>query len=291
MNWNLIRSYLMVAEHGSTLSAARHLAVTQSTVSRQLSELESQLNIQLFDRRKSGLVLTEKGQELLTLAQQMDSLAGDLQAQASQFSTSVSGTVRISASEVLSVEVLPFCLADILFENPELQIEIVASNEASNLLSREADIALRMFATEQQGLISKHLLDASIAFYAHKSYLEKHGTPKTKAEFALHKIIGFDVNTMFINGAKKSGIKLKREDFPIRSDSILVQNQCAMAGLGLVVMQDKLAANQTELQRLNLGFELPSLPLYLVAQSELRSSRKLRVVYDGLSKALTEFYV
>lgn len=290
MDWNLIRSYLMVAEHGSTLAAARHLEVTQSTISRHLSELERQLSVQLFDRRKTGLVLTDKGRELLSYATQMDSVADSMQAQASHYSSSVSGTVRVSGSEVLAVEVLPHCLNALLDENPELQLEVVATNDASNLLTREADIALRMFAPQQQDLVSRHLLDIPIAFYAHESYLEKHGVPKSTEAFSTHRFIGFDLSTLFIDGAKQMGMKLKRGDFQIRTDSISVQNQCAAAGLGLVVMQDRLATNMDGMRRINLGFELPPMPLYIVAQQELRASRKLRVAYDGLADALFGFY-
>ncbi len=290
MDWNLIRSYLMVAEHGSTLKASRHLEVTQSTISRHLSELEKQLSVRLFDRRKTGLALTDKGQELLAYAKQMDSVADQLQSQASHFSSTVSGTVRISASEILAVDVLPHCLDDIVNDNPDLQIELVASNEAANLLSREADIALRMFKPQQQDLISRHLLDIPTGFYAHQSYFEKHANAQTTDDFSSHRFIGFDMNTLFIDGAKRFGMKLKREDFQIRTDSICVQNQCALAGLGLVGMQDKLAQRQPELKKLDLDFDLPPLPLYVVAQQELRSSRKLRVVFDSLAAKLLEFY-
>jgi len=290
VDWNLVRSYLMVAEHGSTLAAARHLEVTQSTISRHLTELERQLSVQLFDRRKTGLVLTDKGHELLSMAKQMDTIADNLQIQASHYSSSVSGTVRVSASEVLAVDVLPFCLDTLLDDNPELQIEIVASNEESNLLSREADIALRMFPPQQQDLIARHLTDIPVSFYAHKNYIERHGLPATAQDFAQLRFIGFDVSTLFIDGAKKFGIKLKRENFYIRTDSIIVQNQCALAGLGMVAMQDKLAKKLPGMQRINLEFELPVLPLFIVAQQELRASRKLRAVYDGLADALLKFY-
>lgn len=290
MDWNLIRSYLMVAEHGSTLKAAKHLEVTQSTISRHLSELERQLSVQLFDRRKTGLVLTDKGLELLDFAKQMDSVADQLQSQASHYSSTVNGTVRVSASEVLAVDVLPHCLENILKENPDLQIEIVASNEAANLLSREADIALRMFEPQQQDLVSRHLLDIPVGFYAHQSYFEKQGKLNLKHDFDSLRFIGFDVNTMFIDGAKRYGMKLKREDFQIRTDSISVQKQCAIAGLGLVGMQDRLAKRLLGMKKAQLGFELPPLPLYIVAQQELRASRKLRVVYDALANKLLEFY-
>jgi len=290
LDWNLIRSYLMVAEHGSTLAAARHLQVTQSTISRHLTELERQLSVQLFDRRKTGLALTDKGHELLGLAKKMDEVADNLQSQASHYSSSVSGTVRISASEVLAAEVLPVCLDALLYDNPDLQLEIVASTEESNLLSREADIALRMFAPQQQDLIARHLLDIPVSFYAHKKYIKRHGLPDSIEDFAKQRFIGFDVSSLFIDAAKKFGIKLKRENFYIRTDSIVVQNQCAQAGLGMTVMQDKLALESSDLQRIQFGFELPSLPLYIVAQQELRASRKLRVVYDELASALLNFY-
>jgi len=290
MNWNLIRSYLMVAEHGSTLAAAKHLAVTQSTISRHLQELESALSVQLFDRRKTGLVLTDKGHELLRFAKEMDNVADRLQTNASHYSSTVSGTVRISASEVLAVDVLPYCLEPMLGENPELQVEIVASNEASNLLSREADIALRMFKPQQLDLVSRHLTDIPVAFYAHEHYLKQHKPVKSMADFARYRFIGFDLNTLFIDGAKQMGMKFKRTDFQIRSDSIMVQNQCGRAGLGVMVMQDKLAKSMAGMQRLEVGFDLPPLPLYIVAQQELRASRKLRVVYDGLADAILSFY-
>jgi DNA-binding transcriptional LysR family regulator len=280
----------MVAEHGSTLTAARHLEVTQSTISRHLSELERQLSVQLFDRRKTGLVLTDKGHELLSFAKKMDNVADSMQAQASHFSSSVSGTVRVSASEVLAVDVLPFCLDEILNENPDLQVEIVASNEESNLLSREADIALRMFQPQQQDLISRHLVDIPVSFYAHQKYIEKYGRAGSMDDFLDHRFIGFDINPLFIDGAKQIGIRLKREDFYIRTDSIIVQNQCAAAGLGMVLMQTRLADQMPGLTKIALNIEIPSLPLFIVAQKELRASRKLRVVYDGLAEALLKFY-
>lgn len=73
-------------------------------------------------------------------------------------------------------------------------------------------------------------------------------------------------------------------------NTLSVQNSCAAAGLGIVVMQDKLAAAVPDMKKIEPGFELPALPLHIVAQQELRASRKLRVVYDGLAQALVEFY-
>lgn len=290
MDWNLIRSYLMVAEHGSTAAASRHLSVTQSTISRHLIELEKQLSVQLFDRRKTGLALTDKGRELLSMAQRMETIAEDLQAQASHYSSTVSGTVRISASEVIALDVLPFCLSSLLAENPDLQIDIVSSNEASNLLAREADIAIRMFQPTQQDLIARHLLDIEVAFYAHQRYLDEYGQPEAIEELANHRFIGFDLDTMFLDGAKRLGIQMQRSDFQLRSDSIGVQTQCTKAGLGLSIMQVKLAGKEKDLKKIDPGFALPALPLYLVAQQEMRVSRKVRTVYQGLADSLVEFY-
>lgn len=290
MDWNLVRVYLSVAEQGSTLAAAKHLNITQSTVSRRIAELEKQLSVQLFDRRKTGLVLTDKGIELLTIAQQMDTLAYSLESQALQYSSAVAGTVRISASEPVAVDVLPGCLSELLDDNPDLHIEIIASNKASNLLSREADIAVRMFEPTQQELISTRLPDVALGFFAHTRYLDKFGHPKSLDELEHHRIVGFDLSTMLIDFARQLGVRYKRERFQIRSDAIMVQNACVNAGVGIAVMQIRLAKHIAGLQQLDIGIDLPSLPLYLVAQQELRASRKLRVVYDTLNSALTEFY-
>jgi len=290
MDWNYVRAYLMVAKHGSTLAAAKHLGVTQSTVSRHLSELENQLSVQLFDRKISGLELTDKGKELLSIAQRMEPLAGSLQAQASHYSSTVTGTVRVSANETIAVEVLPRCLIGLLDENPDLQIEIIASIGASNLLSREADIAIRMFEPTQLDLVSMRLPDVAIGFFAHTSYLDKFGRPETVDDLKSHRLIGFDLSTLFVDGARKMGIDLNRENFPIRSDAMSVQTGCVRAGAGISVMQLRLAHQNKGLEQVNVGVQLPVVPMYLVARKELRVSRKLRVVYESLATELSDFY-
>src|SRR5690606_28052878 len=145
--------FLAVAEHGSLTAAARQLRTSQPTVGRQMREIEDQLGVELFARHERGLSLTELGRSLVSLATMMKQAAREIELFAAGFGESLSGTVRISASEVVSLEHLPRIVAYIRCKEPTIAIELVPSDVTSRLHFREADIAIRMYRPEQLDLV------------------------------------------------------------------------------------------------------------------------------------------
>jgi DNA-binding transcriptional LysR family regulator len=155
--WKLFRSFLAALRAGSLSGAARALKLTQPTVGRHIDELEKALGTVLFTRSQHGLQPTDAAAELAPHAQAMASSAGALMRAASGTLHVIGGTVRLSASEVFVVEVLPPMLASLREQHPRLALELVASDEIRDLLRRDVDLAVRNVRPTQTGLLAKKI--------------------------------------------------------------------------------------------------------------------------------------
>lgn len=280
-DWTLVRSFLAAAETGSSAAAARTLGTSQPTVSRHVAELERQLGVTLFDRRRDGLVPTDKGLELLEQARVMRQAADGISRRAEGMHDDLAGTVRVTASEVIAIEYMPAAIATIRQAHPQLSVELVSSNEAVDVNRREADIAVRMFEPRQPDLVARHVMDFEIVPCASRAYLERAGAPTTPAELLAHPLVGLDAD-LDLAGPRAMGFPLEREHFVFRSDSRLAGNAAVRAGIGVGFVQRRLVERDPELLRLELDLRLPRLPLYVVTHAEMRTSRRMRTVFDAL---------
>lgn len=282
LSWDLIHSFLTVARSGSLSAAARKLGVSQPTLSRDIQALESDTGLNLFKRTTQGLQLTESGQRLMEAAERMDDAADLFARQASGLSVELQGTVRISANEIVGIYLLPAAIAAFRQQHPAVQIEIVVSNQASSLSKREADIALRMFQPNQPDLVVRRLPDLPLGFYAHSEYVRQFGEPRTIEEFKQHSVIGFDESMDFIEGATHMGYQFRREDFPVRTDHLLMQINLARAGAGIVGTHVDLAEKFPELRRILQWVNLPSLEFWVVCHSDVQFNSRIRSVMQFL---------
>ncbi len=291
-DWNLIRSFVAVVEHGSLTRAALQTGLSQPTLSRQIAELEQVIGAALFERVARGLKLTLAGENLVQPARHMMAAARALGLAAASQDNSLAGTVRITASEIVSAFALPEILTDLARRHPEIQIEVVASNELSNLLEREADIAIRMVRPTQSALIARHLADWPTGFYAHQSYLRLQaasitGTGKMSLDdMAQYRWLGLDQSDQFIAGFRAAGIPIDRSFFAFRSDNHLVNWQAILAGLGIGIGLQWLAQKHSELVRMMPEQNTPVLPVWLTTHRELKSNIRIRTVFDFLAQRL-----
>ncbi|MDH2051095.1 LysR family transcriptional regulator [Achromobacter marplatensis] len=286
IGWELYRSFLAVLTEGSLSGAARALGLTQPTVGRHISALETALNQVLFTRSQVGLLPTEAAESLRGYAEAMRSTAAALERAAAGHGTGVSGTVRISASEVIGIEVLPPALARLRREHPGLKLELAATNRVQNLLLREADIAVRMTPPKQEQLIARPVGKVLIGLYAHKDYLLQHGTPATPADLARHTLIGFDEETPFLRAARKAFPSWTREALSLRADSDLAQLALIRAGAGIGFCQAVLAARDKKLVRvLPESCEL-LLETWVTMHEDLRHSPRCKATFDALVHCL-----
>lgn len=289
LDWTLIRSFLAVAEARSLSTAARALGLTQPTLGRHVDALEAVLGTKLFTRSVHGLLPSDAALDLLPHARAMAATAAAIERAASGEAAEERGTVRVTASDVIGAEVLPAILAHARSRHPGVGLELVLSNRTENLLTREADIAVRMVRPTQQNLVARKIGDVPIHLYAHKSYVKRRGLPKTLADLLKHDVIGYDSQTLVLDGLAHVGVSAARENFALRSDSDLAQLALLRAGAGIGGMQRQLAARDRNLLPvLPAAIRIP-LEMWLVMHEDLRATRRIRVLYDLLVEGLTRY--
>ncbi|MEO6104143.1 MAG: LysR family transcriptional regulator [Pseudoxanthomonas sp.] len=286
--WDLYRSFLAVLEASSLSGAARALGTTQPTIGRHVAALEKSLSLTLFTRSQAGLTPTDSAHELKGYAEAMRSNAAALRRAAESQGEGIRGTVRIAASEVIGIEVLPPLVAKLQEAHPLLKIELLLSNRLQDLLRREADIAVRMTQPKQDQLVARRVGAVELGLYAHQDYLQKKGWPSTLADLRSHALIGFDEETPFLRDARKLLPVWERDAFSLRADSDVAQLALIRAGAGIGICQVAIAMRSTMLQRV-----LPdqvSIPLdtWLTMHEDLRNSSRCKVVFDALVHGLLE---
>jgi DNA-binding transcriptional LysR family regulator len=289
IGWELYRSYLSVLKEGSLSAAARAMGIAQPTVGRHIAALEKSLKLTLFTRSQLGLLPTEAARELEPFAQTMSSSAAALKRAAESQGTGLRGTVRVTASEVIGVEVLPPILAQLQSAHPGLKVELVLSNRVQDLLKREADIAVRMTQPKQDLLIARRVGQIDLGLHAHKKYLRKRGTPASLADLAQHALIGFDEETPFVRAARKGFPAWNRDAFAIRTDSDVAQLALIRAGCGIGICQVALASRDPQLVRLLPDSLSMGLETWLTMHEDLRNNPRSKLVFDALLLGLQHY--
>jgi DNA-binding transcriptional LysR family regulator len=281
-SWDLYRTLLAILEEGSLSGAARALGLTQPTIARHLDALEASLGLELFVRSQHGLSPTEAALELKPYAETLTATTAALLRTASGHGSEVKGAVRINASEVIGVEVLPAILAGLRRAHPALTFEVVLSNAVDNLLRRDADIAVRMVEPVHEALVVQRIGEITLGLHARHDYLERHGAPESLADLRAHSIIGFDRETPAIRSMMRRAPALHVGLFALRADSDLAQLAAIRAGFGIGVCQVPIARREPGLVRLLPNTFALTLGVWVVMHENLRSTPRYRAVFDAL---------
>ncbi|WP_028534332.1 LysR family transcriptional regulator [Paludibacterium yongneupense] len=289
IDWTYYRTFLAVADEGSLSGAARALGITQPTVGRHVAALEHALGLALFTRSHAGLMPTEAAIGLQVQAREMASSAAAMERLASGQGLGVRGVVRVTASEVIGVEVLPPIIAALREHYPDLKVELAVSNRIQNVLHREADIAVRMVRPQQEQLLARHVGGIEIGLHATAGYIARHGKPERYEDLPGYALIGFDQSNDFIRSASQSQPLFRREHFALRADSDLAQLALLRAGAGFGACQVRLAQRDAALVRV-----LPSefslmLDTWVAMHEDLRNSPRCRVTFDALAEGLKRY--
>jgi DNA-binding transcriptional LysR family regulator len=289
IGWELYRSFLSVLTEGSLSGAARALGTTQPTVGRHIAALETSLGVALFTRSQLGLTPTETALVIRPYAEAMESTAASLERAASSQGDGVFGIVRITASEVVGIEVLPPIITRLRKRYPDLRVEMVLTDRVQDLLRREADIAIRMVRPSQEQLVARRVGQIELGLHASEQYLLEHGTPRSTKELAEHSIIGYDQANAFIRAASKSFQGLPTESFSLTTDSTLAQLALIRSGAGIGICQVPLGKRTPKLTRILPKSFSMQLETWITMHEDLRNSPRCRVAFDALVEGLQEY--
>jgi DNA-binding transcriptional LysR family regulator len=250
--------------------------------------LEKRLEVTLFERVGKQLILTETGKDLLEHVRAMGEAAGKVSLHASGHSQAIFGLVRITAGEAVSAYLLPPMIERIRNQYPEIDVELVVSNEVRDLRRREADIAIRHVRPDQPDLFAKKVRESTAHLYASRSWIRRHGRPQTPKDLSNAVFVGADNNPRFIQILEQLGVRVGLDNFKLSSDSHLVAWELTKQGLGV-------GGSLREIADLTPGVEqiLPKLPpipvpYWLCTHRELHTNRRIRRVFDLLAEALSE---
>ncbi len=287
VDWTQARAFLAAARLGTLTGAARELGLTQPTLGRQVAAFEESLGLLLFDRVGRSIVLTEQGRAIADILDPMQPAFEKLGLFVDGQRDTIDGSIRITASDVISAYILPNVLIDLKRVAPNLHMDVVATNDVQDILRREADIAIRHSRPTQSDLIARKVADTTAGIYGAPVYFRQNGVPDRLEDLSQHRFVGFGPisATLSFLEAMDIGMTLSEENFSVSSDNGVVAWQYARQGMGLAFMADDIGALFPEMVRLNYEELDIQFPTWLVSHRELLSSAKFRFVFDTLAAA------
>ncbi|TKT69937.1 LysR family transcriptional regulator [Afipia massiliensis] len=282
-DWNLVRSFLAITRTGSMTAAAKRLKIDYSTLSRRIAALEASLGSQLFDRRTSGSSLTEAGERLLEMAEQMDQLATSAAQSIGDSKLQANGAVRIGTPDGFGTKFLAQRLGDLSDRHPDLTIELVAMPREFNLSRREADIAVSLTQPSEGRLHSRKLTDYELGLYASREYLARHPAIETAADVPSHRFISYIDDLIFSPELEYAHFVSPDLRPAIKSSNLIAQLNSTIAGAGLCVLPCFIAQTEPELVRVLPSFRLIR-TFWLLLHSDLRNIARIRVTADFIAE-------
>lgn len=288
ISWSFVHVFLAVAEEGSLSAAARALGASQPTVGRQIRAMEEQLGAELFHRQERGFTLTALGLALLPSAHAMRDAAHEFQLRAAGGTEALAGTVRIASSIAVALFHLPAIIAELRVEQPHVGVELVPSDETSNLHFREADIAIRMYRPTQLDLVTQYLGEISLGAFVSREYAERRGIPRCAEELVNHEVIGMDRNQRIVDGFRDSGLMVDREWFKVRTDDQAAYWALVRAGCGIGFAHAVVGRRDPALVEIPMDLALPKLKIWLTAHEAIRRIPRVRRVWDLLAHRLRQ---
>jgi DNA-binding transcriptional LysR family regulator len=286
VDWNQLRAFLETVETGSLSAAARKLGQSQPTLSRQVAALELSLGVTLFERVGKAMALTATGQELLGHARVMGAAAHELGLAATGRSEEVEGLVSVATSDAVAAYLMPKILLHIRQAAPGILVEVVASDGCSDLQRREADIAIRHVRPEQPELIGRLVRQSSACFYASESWVRANGLPRTAAEAVQHDFVGLDREGHYLQHLRGNGLLLSETNFRSYADNSVTYWEMVRQGLGIGAIMEEIARETPGMVRVLEDVAPFQLPIWLVTHRELRTARRIRIVFDLLAEVL-----
>lgn len=282
--WSDLRYFLAVARHGSTLSAAKALGTSQSTVQRRLAELERGFGRELVKRHSNGYRLTEFGEQMLPYAKQVEQSVVAFEQHKATIEREEVGVIRVTCPEPIMYRITQSALLDRFHaRHPGLRVEFVMSDKYLDLAKGDADVALRSGDTDDNVLVGRKIADSIWAVYASGKYIERRGRPERVEDLAAHAIIGLDESMANHRAAKWLRDVAPGAEIVARVNSVLGLVSAAKSGIGVAPMPIALGDAEADLARV-LG-PIPELARSwrLLTHPDLRKTPRVSAFFDFIN--------
>jgi len=290
MDWDKLRVFHAVAKAGSFTHAGEILNLSQSAVSRQVSNLEDSLQVSLFHRHARGLKLTEQGEHLFRTASEVFSKLAMAEARITDSKDRPQGPMKITTTVAFGSIWLTSRIKEFITLYPDIDVSLVLADNELDLSMREADAAIRMTPPTQPDLIQLYLMTMYYRVYASPEYLKERGTPKTPADLDDHDLIvyGEDASppTGNLNWLLEAGSKSGPRKPVLRVNSIFGIFRAVQSGLGIAALPDYMSRHARNLVDILPDCRGPSIDVFFVYPEELKKSNRIGVLRDFLVSRL-----
>jgi len=275
MEWSDVPIFLAVVRGRSFGEAARSLGVSHPTVGRRIKALEDEAEQALFRRTGDGLVLTDAGDAVLTVAESMEDSALAMERRLAGNRGRLEGILRISAAEWFASHVLAPVLAELARRHPAVVPEVIASHRLLNLSRREADVAFRIVPFTEPDIVQRRLVTIPYGLY---------GSADTAAALENDPA---SVGLILMNTAQSHfpDVAWLLDRFPharraFTSTSRAVQAQMCLRGMGIAVLPRPLGDATAGLQRIDTPEAPPGRDVWVGYHYDLRHMDRLRAMLD-----------
>lgn len=281
LDWNDYETVLLIADAGS-LSKAAHLAgSSHPTMFRKINAVEEKLGVRLFERFRTGYQPTAAGEELVSVARRIAEITNDTERRLSGQDLRPSGVVRVATTDTLLFGLLAREIAHFRQLEPEITLDIVVSNEITDLSLREADIAIRPTLSPDDHLVGRKLGLVRQAVYAHHT-LDVGGKPRLP--WKTLPWVGPSPSMTY--GQLHAWMRKEAcdEQCVCRLDSVLAMYAAVRSGVGVAVLPCYIADADTELMRLGNPLDDVAVGLWLLTHPDLRHTARVRAALKYFGK-------
>ncbi|MEO1017787.1 MAG: LysR family transcriptional regulator [Pseudomonadota bacterium] len=285
LDWDSLRIFLAIVRSGSLRRAAETLAVNHATIARGLGGLEQALATRLFSRSRSGLTLTQAGEDLVSSAERIEHEILTAQRRVSGRDTQPSGVVRVSVPPILADRFLGPDLARFAIAFPEIDLRVVSTNRFADLSRLETDVSIRIVREVDEDVLGRRVIQYAKCVYASPGYLQ------ARPEMT----VGDGKEAAWIGwGSKEKRPAWVRAgpfpNAPVRHALLeaVLHIEAAAAGMGMTYLPCFIGDADPRLARVPGVAPEDDRSIWLLLHSDLKRTGRVRAFVDFMAEAILE---
>ncbi|NRF65450.1 LysR family transcriptional regulator [Aquincola sp. S2] len=278
LDWDDLRIALAIAESGTLSGAAISLHISHPTLSRRLQRMERRLGTRLFERMPIGLRPTTAGEEVRELALRLRDDIAALERHIGGRDEGNVGTVRLTAPDAVSEYLLPNVLRTLCSTHPQLQIDLLVSNDVLPLARRTADIALRVTSKPAESLRGRQVGAVAMAVYASRQLL-----PRDRQALPGAPWIGFDASLACSGPGVWLARNVPESAVRFRANTLLGAAQAVKSGIGFGVLPCFVGQSLAGVDQVGEPISELSQPLWLLMHADTASIPRVRAASAALA--------
>ena len=294
MDWDKLKIFHAVTQAGSFTKASDILNLSQSAISRQIQSLEYELKTRLFERHARGLVLTDSGHKLYSTANEVISKIKEVETDFTEQKHKPSGKLVVTTVVGFGGIWLTPRIKEFRDKNPDIEVELIVTNEELDLSTREADVAIWIRAPKQKNYIQKKIIDINYHIYGSSKYCEEHGLPRTLNDLDKHNLITYGKGSPSPLSEKEWILKVGSKDKHKRKSVMKVNNIYSLllaveSGVGLAALPDYMVANKPGLVKVLGDHSGPKYEAHFVYPQSLKNVARVRTFRDFILNKVSEW--